>query len=233
MGMHPKLRSGLAAGLFMLLIASAFAAAVAQSSNETMPLTVRTTSLPKALVRQPYDAHLEAQGGVQPLKWEVTEGNLPAGLLLQFDGHLTGTPTVTGEFRFTVTVSDSGKPAFQRQQQLSLLVVAPLLAQWGRVPKVNGQRIEGSVIVSNETYHDFDLTAIVLAVNEIGRATAIGYQRFPLKANAGDTEIPFGENLPPGSYEVNVDVVAEVAETNSIYRARLLPKDRLQVVQGP
>ncbi len=46
-------------------------------------------------------------------------------------------------------------------------------------------------------------------------------------------EIPFGENLPYGSYQLNADVVAEVAATNSIYRARLVPKELLQIQQGP
>jgi hypothetical protein len=36
-----------------------------------------------------------------------------------------------------------------------------------------------------------------LAVNDIGRATAIGYQHFGLKHETIDFEIPFGENLPP------------------------------------
>jgi hypothetical protein len=46
-------------------------------------------------------------------------------------------------------------------------------------------------------------------------------------------EIPFGENLPHGSYELNVDAVAEVAATNSIYRTRLVPKEKFQVQEGP
>ena len=133
-----------------------------------------------------------------------------------------------------MTVTDGGRPVAQRAQQLVLTVVAPLLAQWGRYPKVTGQRLEGSIIVSNQTEQDFDLTAaIVMAVNEIGRATAIGYQRVNLKKGTADLEIPFGENLPFGSYELDADAVAEVAATNSIYRARLVPKEGFQIQQGP
>jgi len=73
----------------------------------------------------------------------------------------------------------------------------------------------------------------MLAVNEIGRATAVGYQHFTLKNNTADLEIPFGENLPRGSYDLNVDAVAEVPATNTIYRARLVPKEKLVVQQGP
>jgi hypothetical protein len=80
---------------------------------------------------------------------------------------------------------------------------------------------------------DFDLTVIVMAVAEDGRATAIGYQRFTLKPQTIDFPIPFGENLPWGAYQINVDAVAEVAATNTIYRARLVSNGRLRLIQGP
>jgi hypothetical protein len=105
--------------------------------------------------------------------------------------------------------------------------------QWRRYPQINGHRLDGSITVSNQTEQDFDLTTVMMAVNEIGRATAIGYQRITLHKDAADLEIPFGDNLPQGSYELNVDAVAEVAATNSIYRARLVPKERFQIEEGP
>jgi hypothetical protein len=215
------------------LCAFASAATAQQGAATGEPLSVRTTSLPKAYLRQPYETRLEARGGITPLRWEITEGAAPAGIVLGRDGVLSGAPTETGEFKFTVTVTDGGQPAVQRNQPLVLTVVAPLVAQWGRYPKVTGRRLEGSIIVSNQTEQDFDLTVIMMAVNETGRATAIGYQRIALKKSAGGVEIPFGENLPQGSYELNVDAVAEVAATNSIYRARLVPKERFQMLQGP
>jgi len=221
----------------LLLLLGTLAApeiSVAQQGAATgEPLEVRTTSLPKAYLRQHYEVHLEARGGITPLRWEVTEGALPAGVVLGQDGILSGAPTETGEFRFTVTLTDSGRPAAQRNQKLVVTVVAPLLAQWGRYPKVTGRQLEGSIIVSNQTEQDFDLTVIMMAVSETGRATAIGYQHLALKKDTTSFEIPFGENLPQGSYELNVDAVAEVAATNSIYRARLVPKERFQMLQGP
>jgi len=220
--------------IFVLLSALLASAGLAQQGAATgEPLVIQTTSLHKAYLRQQYETHLEARGGITPLRWQITDGAPPAGIVLGADGVLSGVPTETGEFKFTVTVTDGGRPVAQRAQQLVLTVVAPLLAQWGRYPKVTGQRLEGSIIVSNQTEQDFDLTAIVMAVNEIGRATAIGYQHVNLKKGTADLEIPFGENLPFGSYELDADVVAEVAATNSIYRARLVPKEGFQIQQGP
>lgn len=214
-----------------ILLGVWLAVAVAQTSAP--PLEIRTTTLPKASLQKSYEAHLEASGGVVPLKWELTEGSLPDGLALGNDGVISGVPRKPGEFRFTVTVRDSGNPPYQRQQQLSLVIESPLFVEWGRYPKVNGQRLEGSVLVSNHTEHDFDLTVIVLAVNDTGRATAIGYQHFTFKKNSDKIEIPFGDNLPQGSYQLNVDAVAEVPATDSIYRQRLVPKERFEIQTGP
>jgi Putative Ig domain len=208
--------------------------ALAQQGAATgEPLVVQTTTLPKGYLHQSYHAQLEAKGGILPLHWELSEGNLPHGIVLQSDGVLSGAPEETGEFPFTVTLSDSGRPMAQIKHPLVLTVVAPLLAKWGKYPKVNGQRLEGSILVSNQTEHDFDLTAIVMAVADNGRATAIGYQRIPVKKGTEELEIPFGDNLPKGAYQLNADVVAEVAATNSIYRARLVPNELMQVQQGP
>ncbi|HEX8797831.1 MAG TPA: hypothetical protein VF772_04420, partial [Terriglobales bacterium] len=88
--------------------------------------------------------------------------------------------------------------------------------------------LEGSVIVNNFTGQDFSLTVIVMAVNDIGRATALGYQEFTLPSG-GEQVIPFGSSPGPGSYVVHADAVAEVASTNSIYRARKQTTDPLAI----
>jgi Putative Ig domain len=229
-----RLKPGRAFTLLLCCFCLCGAIASAQQGAATgEPIVIRTTGLPKAYLKQHYETRLEAQGGITPLRWELKDGTLPAGIVLVPDGILSGVPTETGEFKFTVTVTDSGRPAAQRNQQFVLTVVAPLFAQWGRYPKVNGHRLEGSILVSNQTGQDFDLTVIVMAVNDIGRATAIGYQHFVLKKGDAGTEIPFGDNLPRGSYELDADAVAEVAATNSIYRARLVPREKFQVHEGP
>ena len=224
---------GKATVLAVLLFALWGTSLAQQGAAAGEPLSIPVTPLPKAILRQPYRFQLQAQGGISPLQWEVTGGSLPRGIGLGTDGILSGISSERGEFRFVVTVSDSGKPARQRNQELVLRVVAPLLVEWSRYPRVAGQRVECAVKVFNQTEQDFDLTVVVLAVNEIGRATAVGYQHFTLNQNTADLELPFGENLPPGMYEVHVDVVGEVAATNTIYRARLVTGEKLQVQQGP
>jgi hypothetical protein len=170
---------------------------------------------------------------VNPYHWKVEKGDLPPGLRLEDDGTLHGSPEKTGEYHFTVSVTDSGKPPQTVQREFVLNVVAALSMQWSVPAHVTGNRIDGSVKVSNTTGEDFDFTFVALAVAENGRATAIGYQRFSLNKGTVDFEIPFGETLPHGGYVVHVDGVAEVAEKNEIHRSRLQTSGALQVVVGP
>jgi len=51
---------------------------------------------------------LSASGGVEPYKWTVRAGALPAGLALGTDGSVSGNPTGAGNFAFTIQVADSG-----------------------------------------------------------------------------------------------------------------------------
>jgi len=88
-----------------------------------LPLKVATTTLPNGVLNLAYPATtLEASGGVPPFAWTVTLGALPAGLMLASDGTITGTPTVSGTFNFTVQVADSETPAKTATGNLSITV---------------------------------------------------------------------------------------------------------------
>lgn len=222
-----------ALGSTIFLVALLGSSPAQQGAAAGEPIVISTAPLPKAFLRRPYLFKLEAQGGITPLIWEVTAGTPPTGIELAPDGTLSGTPTEVDNFRFVVTVTDSGKPAAQKKKEFILAAVAPLVVEWSKKPKVTGHRLEAAIRVSNQTGDDFDFTLIALAVNEYGRATAVGYQHFTLNKGTDEFEIPFSENLPRGTYDLNVDAVGEVASTNSIFRARLAPTEKLQVVQGP
>ena len=207
---------------------------VAQQGAATgPPLAVRTSTLDKGFLRQPYHFQLASDGGITPLRWRLASGSLPPGISMTEDGLISGAPTATGNYAFVLTITDSGKPPRHLNYPLTMQVVAPMLLDWNPPAKISGQRIEGGLKVSNQTGVDFDLTIIVLAVAEDGRATAIGYQHFTLKPQTMNFPIPFGEHLPWGAYQIHVDAVAEVAATNAIYRARLVTNGRLRIIQEP
>ena len=184
-------------------------------------LVLEDLSLPRAIVRQPYRAVLRASGGTLPLTWELIEGQLPAGLDLEAaSGRLAGTPTEAGEFRFRVRATDSTDPPQITAREFRLNAVAALAVKWKRPPRIEAGGIFGSVQVANGTEDDFDLTLIVVAVNEYGKAFALGYQHFTLAKETEAAEIPFGFSLPRGDYVVHVDAVAEIPSKYSIHRAR-------------
>ncbi|OLC50005.1 MAG: hypothetical protein AUH80_00010 [Chloroflexi bacterium 13_1_40CM_4_65_16] len=48
-----------------------------------------------------------ANGGVPPYRWAVTAGSFPGGLVMGATGKVSGTPSATGNFLFTVQVADA------------------------------------------------------------------------------------------------------------------------------
>ena len=93
------------------------------------PLTITTNSpLPSAVQGSPYSQTLAAAGGLPPYSWSVTTGSLPAGLALApSTGVLSGSPSTSGSFNFTVQVSDSRQPTpLSATKAFSLTVISPL-----------------------------------------------------------------------------------------------------------
>ncbi|HEX4826333.1 MAG TPA: putative Ig domain-containing protein [Candidatus Polarisedimenticolaceae bacterium] len=71
-------------------------------------LAISPSSLPGATLGVAYNQTLVASGGNPPYTFAVTAGALPPGLSLNAgSGALTGTPTATGSFSFTVTTTDA------------------------------------------------------------------------------------------------------------------------------
>lgn len=202
-----------------------------QQGNEVVILT--QSPLPDTYPQARYEVQFAARGGVPTMHWRLERGALPPGLILEGNGVLHGSPQRAGEFRFTVSVTDSGKPQQAVEKPFLIRVRAGMTLNWKSPAHVNGNRIEGSAEVSNTTPDDIDLTFIVLAVAPNGRATAIGYQHFTLSPGPFGKVLPFGETLPNGGYVVHVDAVGEVPAKRLIYRDRLQTPGPLQVTIGP
>lgn len=89
------------------------------------PPRIRTHALPAASYGEPFSVQLQSGGGLPPLTWEVTDGDLPHGLALSPNGRLSGTPTSVREtFDLTFTVTDAVGGTGTRI--LSLMVKEPL-----------------------------------------------------------------------------------------------------------
>jgi hypothetical protein len=73
-------------------------------------LTITTTSIPNGSVGAQYNATVDASGGLQPYSWNISSGSLPPGLSPNNNNNslnISGTPTTTGSYPFTVQVTDS------------------------------------------------------------------------------------------------------------------------------
>ncbi len=79
------------------------------STTITAPI-ITTSSLPFASLDVAYSAAFSALGAT-PITWTLSSGSLPAGLSMDSSGSISGTPTTTGAYSFTVTASNSSGSA--------------------------------------------------------------------------------------------------------------------------
>ncbi len=87
-------------------------------------LSITTTNLPDATVGQEYNHFVTVSGGATPYTFYMASGDAPPGLDLHEDGSVSGTPTTTGQFTFTVEVNDSSAPA-QSATEIIKITVKP------------------------------------------------------------------------------------------------------------
>ena len=70
-------------------------------------IALSPTNLPDAVAGTAYGLSLAASGGLAPYTFALAAGALPGGLTLSAAGDLSGSPTNSGPFNFTVTATDA------------------------------------------------------------------------------------------------------------------------------
>ncbi len=73
----------------------------------TPTITVNPPVLPNGIFSVPYNHVFNAVGGTAPYTFAVSAGALPAGVTLNANGNLSGAPTATGAFNFTIRATDA------------------------------------------------------------------------------------------------------------------------------
>ncbi|MHB8630163.1 MAG: putative Ig domain-containing protein, partial [Aggregatilineales bacterium] len=109
---------------------------------EAATITLNPTSLPPGGTLLPYPTQtITASGGTAPYRFAVTSGSLPPGLGLASGGGdlttwsagiLSGTPTSTGNYTFTVTATDATNAT--GAQQYSMTIAPPITVNTGGDP---------------------------------------------------------------------------------------------------
>jgi hypothetical protein len=84
-------------------------------------ITVNPATLPNGSVGTPYNQVVSASGGTSPYAFSVSSGALPTNLILNSStGAITGTPTVSGTFVFTITATDASGCNGSRQYTITI-----------------------------------------------------------------------------------------------------------------
>ena len=93
-------------------------------------ITVAPASLPNGATNTTYSQAITASGGTAPYRYAITAGALPAGLTLTAAGVLSGTPTASGSFTFTVTATDAstGSGPYSGSRSYTLNIAGPAIA---------------------------------------------------------------------------------------------------------
>lgn len=112
------------AGTFGISVRAVDSSSPQQSATTSLSLTVipalviTTGSLPNGTDGIPYSSSAAVAGGAPPYVWSISAGALPPGLSLNTsDGTISGTPSATGVYSFTVLVTDASSPANQSASQ--------------------------------------------------------------------------------------------------------------------
>jgi uncharacterized delta-60 repeat protein len=144
-----------------------------------------------------------ASGGTAPYTYTAT-GGLPPGLTLDSSGTLSGTPTASGTYAFTVVANDSGAFPCSGQESVSLTVTAPSSSKPPPQPQPVGAN---EFIIHKQVCHDEAAWALHHAQNG-GLVSVIG------------DELPSFPDVPVGNADPNVrkeigDVAKDIAKETS------------------
>ncbi len=102
-------------------------------------------TLPDGFINNAYQSAVSASGGTLPYLFEISEGVLPAGLLINNnDGRIGGIPTALGNFSFTVKATDSNGFFGEKKYTISIKVIPPVIEKVGKLQNPFRLKIEGS-----------------------------------------------------------------------------------------
>ncbi len=112
-------------------------------------IVLSPATLPNGTAGSPYNQTISASGsGNVTYTFAVTNGSLPPGLTLSSSGQITGTPTATGPFNFTVTATDpsncTGSQGYSITISCPTISVNPASLPAGTVGSAYNQTVSAS-----------------------------------------------------------------------------------------
>jgi hypothetical protein len=122
--------------------------------NAVCPLiTVNPATLPTDVpLNVPYSVTISATGGTAPYAFAVPPSSLPPGLTLTSGGLLSGTPTTTGTWIFTIIATDANGCTGFRAYTITINPCLPLIILPATLPNaVVGSPYSQTIVESNGT----------------------------------------------------------------------------------
>ncbi|MPV86113.1 Ig domain-containing protein [Ostreibacterium oceani] len=93
------------------------------------PIKITASDGPQGAVGVSYNFNIPTSGAT-PVRFIITGGNVPPGLTVNEDGTISGTPSIAGDYSFTVEVTGTDGSTDQREITIEIvrggLVIAPL-----------------------------------------------------------------------------------------------------------
>ena len=134
-------------GLFSLVVEAADSSDPVLTDSQFINLTINplphfvTTSFPDGVLGNSYSQLLLISGGLVPYTLSLVAGTPPDGTVIQtgadlhFFSDVSGTPTATGTFDFTLQMADSSSPSLTATQDFSIRVNDPLQVTTDTLPE--------------------------------------------------------------------------------------------------
>jgi uncharacterized protein YhjY with autotransporter beta-barrel domain len=150
-------------------------------TQPTPPATPALTLSPAAIAQPQqgiaYSQQLSATGGTAPYAYALTSGTLPAGVSLSAAGLLSGMPSVTGAYSFTISVTDSAAvPARAAQVYSGSVSLGKPVAAASRADVAYGSQASAIALsLSGGTAASVTLVAGATHGNAVASGTAVRY----------------------------------------------------------
>jgi hypothetical protein len=121
-------------------------------------IVILPEALPSASLGDPYSAVLIANGR-PPLLFDMKGGDLPPGMSLGPGGEISGTPTATGSFGFTVGATDSNGCRGTRDYKLRVIVCPPIAISPASLPAATVKQPYQQILAPSDGTPPFVFTA--------------------------------------------------------------------------
>jgi len=182
--------------------------------QSTTPLLVQS-DLDSAIYKNNYSEQLGASNGIHPYSWQVTNGLLPDGLNLNISsGLISGQPTKSGNFEFTVTVSDAGTPSLSDESVFDIFVINHTPA-----------------ITSDDTVNTFtntQITYVASATDLDGNTIIYDFINYPSWLSKTNSTL-FGTS-PSIAMDTSFSVIATDGELSDTLKVNLIVNEQTSVL---